>query len=299
MPESGIDFIPRAEVLSYEEMIRLVKLLVSMGIKKVRITGGEPFVKKNLIDFLGELCAVPGLEEVKLTTNGVLAAPFVEDMKNMGIASINLSLDSLDRERFTTITRKDELNKVMDCFHEILKHNIPLKINMVVMDSNQEDIIPMVNLAKDYPVDVRFIEEMPFNGGLETYHPSLNYVQIIDQVRCIYTSMKKLVDQEGSTSYSYQIPGHIGKIGVIASYSRTFCGSCNRIRITAKGTLKTCLYDNGVLDLKKMIVNGATDNDLKLAFISAFNSRPKDGFEAENSTAGLSTSRESMTTIGG
>lgn len=299
MPESGIDFIPRSDLLSYEEMLRLVRLLVKMGIKKVRITGGEPFMKKDLIYFLDQLCKIPNLDEVDITTNGVLAAPYINSMKKMGINSINLSLDSLDKERFAAITRRDEFDSVMDCFHKILKHDIPMKINMVVMQDNIDDILPMINLSRDYPVDVRFIEEMPFNGGEEEYQPSLNYVEIMDRIKSVHPAITKLTDKKGSTAYRYQIPGHKGKVGVIAAFSRTFCGSCNRIRITAKGTLKTCLYDNGVLDLKAMIVNGATDEELKTVLLSALANRAKDGFEAEKSIISHSSSRESMTTIGG
>lgn len=297
MPESGIKFVPRQELLSYEEMLRLVHLLVQMGIKKVRITGGEPFVRKDLVKFLEKLSEIEGLE-IHITTNGVLTKQYLPILKKINIKSINLSLDSLDKKRFHKITRRDEFENVMDCFHAILDYDIPLKVNTVVMEDNIEDIIPLVDLTKKYPVNVRFIEEMPFNGSND-YKPSLSHTEILDHIKRAYPILNKIKDEEGTTAHNYDIPGHIGSVGIIAAYTRTFCGSCNRIRITAIGELKTCLYDNGVLNLKALITNGATDDDLRYALLNAFSNRSKDGFEAEKGVNYANASRESMTTIGG
>jgi cyclic pyranopterin phosphate synthase len=298
MPNEGMKFLPREEILSYEEMERLIKLLVSMGIRKVRITGGEPFVKKDMIDFLERICAIDRLEEVHITTNGVLTAPYIPKLKEIGIKSVNLSLDTTDKEKFKKITFRDEYDKVMESFHSFIAHGIRLKINMVVMDNqNTEDILPMVKLAQDYPVDVRFIEEMPFNGDSHEFTtPKWNYKQIIAHIKEQYPEMQPASQPPHSTSSNYVIPGFKGEIGVIAAYSRTFCHDCNRIRITAKGTLKNCLYDNGVLDLKSLLREGKTDKELQEILIKIFKTRPKDGFEADQYRE---SSYESMTTIGG
>ena len=295
MPESGIKFVPQKELLSYEEMHRLVKILSEMGIKKVRITGGEPFVRKDLIHFLEKLSRLP--IELHITTNGVLTTPYLSKLKAIGVKSINLSLDSLDRHRFAEITRRDELDKVMDCFQAILDHDIALKVNMVVMKDNQDDILPMAALIEKYPVAVRFIEEMPFNGS-NGFKPSLSHSEIVTKLAEQYPRMKPLKFESGETAYKYKIEGMPGELGSIAAFTRTFCGSCNRIRITAKGQLKTCLYDNGVLDLKDLLKNEVSDDEIKTALATAFRSRPKDGFEAEKDSKNLS-SRESMSTIGG
>jgi len=298
MPNEGMTFLPREEILSYEEMERLITLLVSMGIRKVRITGGEPFVKKDMINFLERICKIDRLEEVHITTNGVLTTPYIPRLKEIGIKSVNLSLDTTDKEKFKNITNRDEYDNVMESFHSFIEHGIPMKINMVVMDSeNTDDILPMVKLAQNYPVDVRFIEEMPFNGDSHAYStPLWNYKKIISHIMEQYPEMKSTPSGPHSTSSNYNIPGFKGNVGVIAAYSRTFCHDCNRIRITAKGTLKNCLYDNGVLDLKSLIREGKTDPELKEVLKQAFRTRPKNGFEAERTR---DNKFESMTTIGG
>ncbi len=301
MPEEGIDYVKKKELLTYEEMDHLISLLASMGIEKVRITGGEPFVRKDMLEFLFNICKIPGINKVNITTNGTLTAPIVGDLKKMGIHSVNLSLDTLDADRFFQITRRNAFNKVMETFHELIKHELPTKINAVIMaGKNTEDILPMVALTKEYPVSVRFIEEMPFNGSGDHY-PTLewNYKRIIQHIKEAYPSLEKLPDPPHSTSYNYQIPGHLGSIGVIAAFSRTFCGTCNRIRITPQGMLKTCLYDNGVFNIKNIMRAGASDEQIKATFLEAIGNRAKDGYEAEqNRQFGFPVS-ESMSTIGG
>lgn len=301
MPEEGINYVAREELLTYEEMDRLMSLLASMGIEKVRITGGEPFVRKDMPEFLFNLCRIPGIKKVNITTNGTLTAPIVGDLKKMGISSVNLSLDTLDADRFYHITRRNVFPKVMDTFHELIRHGMPTKINAVIMaGKNTEDILPMVGLTKDYPVSVRFIEEMPFNGTGDHY-PTLewNYKRMIEHIREAYPTLEKVPDPPHSTSYNYQIPGHQGNIGVIAAYSRTFCGTCNRIRITPQGMLKTCLYDDGVFNIKNIMRAGASDEQLQTTFLEAIGSRAKNGFEAEQNRQFGFPASESMSTIGG
>ncbi len=300
MPAEGISYVPKMELLTYEEMERLVRILAEMGISKVRITGGEPFVRRDLVGFLHKLVGIPGIDEVHITTNGVLTTPYVAELKAMGITSVNLSLDTFDRQRFQEITRRDEFDRVLDCFHALLDHNIPTKINAVVMEGrNTQDIVPLTELTRQYPVSVRFIEEMPFNGK-GSHYPVLVWThrKILEVLQQHYPTIEKIPDSPTSTSYNYQIPGHQGTVGIIAAFSRTFCGTCNRIRLTAQGTLKTCLYDQGVMDIKKILREGASDDLIRQAFAQAFRNRAKDGFEAEQQYRQQSVS-ESMSTIGG
>jgi len=301
MPEDGLNWLSRKQLMTYEEMLQSCSLLVKMGIEKIRITGGEPFVRKDIMKFLTALSELQGLKELTITTNGVLTAPYVADLKKIGVNSVNLSLDTLDSGRFFSITKRDEFGNVMKTLDALLKHDIDVKINAVVMDGkNTQDIIPLVELTRDLQVSVRFIEEMPFNGDGHIYTGlKWDYVKILDEIKMHYPAIKKLDDPQYSTSYNYQVSGHKGSVGIIAAYSRTFCGSCNRIRITPEGELKTCLYDNGVMNIKDLLRQGISEDELKDRLLNAFNNRAKDGWEAEHQRAGSVGIHESMATIGG
>ena len=300
MPEDGLNWLARKELMSYEEMLRACTLLVKMGIQKIRITGGEPFIRKDIMRFLTALSKLEGLNELSITTNGVLTAPHVAELKNIGVRSVNLSLDTLDASRFFTITRRDEFSAVMATMDELLKHDMEVKINAVVMDGkNTRDIIPLVELTKQLPVSVRFIEEMPFNGDGHVYQGlSWDHVRILDEIKAAFPAIKKIADPLYSTSYNYHIPGHKGDVGIIAAYSRTFCGTCNRIRITPQGTLKNCLYDDGVLNVKDLMRAGKNDDTINQTLLQAFNNRVKDGWEAERLVENTGV-HESMAAIGG
>lgn len=300
MPEEGIDYVPKEALMSYEEMLRIVRLLAGMGIEKVRITGGEPFVRKDMMDFLRALSQMAGLRQINITTNGTLTAPLVPELKKMGIRSVNLSIDTLDKERFFQITRRDEFGKVMQTLEALLKHGISTKINAVVMEGkNEADLLPLAMLTKDSPVDVRYIEEMPFNGEGAHYQKLWwDHRRILEKLKEHFPSIEKLPDPPASTSSNYKIPGHQGTVGIIAAYSRTFCGTCNRLRLTPQGQLKTCLYDRGVFNIKDLMREGASDEQVRTAFLDALGNRAKDGFEAEKRRFQFPVS-ESMATIGG
>lgn len=301
MPEDGLNWLSRKELMSYEEMLRACTILVNMGISKIRITGGEPFVRKDIMKFLTALSNLNGLDELTITTNGILTAPYVRQLKSIGVRSVNLSLDTLDAGRFFAITRRDEFAAVMLTLDELLKHDVKVKINAVVMDGkNTQDIIPLVNLTKEMPVSARFIEEMPFNGDGQIHETRLSWdhIRILEEIQSTHPQIQKLTDPAYSTSYNYRIPGHKGDVGIIAAYSRTFCGTCNRIRITPQGTLKNCLYDDGVLNIKDLMRLGKNDNTIKDYLLTALNNRVKDGWEAEKLVVKTGM-HESMAAIGG
>lgn len=300
MPEEGIQYVDKKELLSFEELERIVRVFAQLGINKVRITGGEPFVRKGIMEFLQTLSEISGINSIHITTNGTLTESVVPELQSLGIKSVNLSLDTLDAGRFYTITRRDSFDRVMTTLTELIEHDMPTKINMVVMSRhNIEDILPMIELTKHLPVSVRFLEEMPFNGtGTHEGIAVWDHVKILDYIKSHHTGLYKVDDGPNSTSMNYKIPGYRGSIGIIASYTRLFCGTCNRIRLTPTGLLKTCLYDDGVFNIKDLIRAGATDDILAQTLIEALSHRAKDGHEAERNRSWHKIS-ESMATIGG
>ena len=298
MPAEGIAYLPEKKLLSWEEMLRIVHVLNQLGIRKVRITGGEPFVRPGLMDFLQELAKIENLE-ICLTTNGVLLENHLDSLLNLGIKNVNLSLDSLDSERFFKITRRNDFDQVYRNLMRMIEANFIVKLNAVVMHGmNETDILPLVNFTEKHPVSVRFIEEMPFNGsGLVEEKLFWDYRRILSHIKSEFPHIEEVPMAYGETSKNYHVPGFMGDVGIIAAFSRTFCGSCNRIRVTSLGQVKTCLYDDGVFDLKDYLRLGVSDEDLKNTMIKIFGERPKDGFEAENNRKGVIN--ESMTSIGG
>lgn len=300
MPESGLDWTPRRELMTTSEMLRICTLLVKMGIDKIRITGGEPFVRKDLLPFLHSLSTISGLQELTITTNGLLTAPFIPELEKMGIRSVNLSLDSLDRDRFAAITRRDGLAKVLGTLDALLANGIAVKINAVVMeDRNIEDIIPLAELTQSLPVSVRFIEEMPFNGMARDASLAWNYQRILNHLRERFPTLKKAVDEPHATALTYDISGHKGRIGLIPAYTRSFCGSCNRLRITPTGTLRTCLYEPGQLNVKDRIREEQTDEMLVRLIRNAVMKKPLDGWAAAHGLIANNIAHQSMATIGG
>ncbi len=301
MPNEGIDFVKQDKLMSYEELLRTAHILSKMGISKVRITGGEPFLRKNIMYFIKQLSMIEGINKIAITTNGTQTLNHLDELISYGVKSYNLSIDSIDKDRFFDITRRDYFEKVWNCFEEMSKRDVNLKLNAVVIkDRNIEDLNPMVGLTKEKDISVRFIEEMPFNGTGANYQKlEWDYKKILSHIESHYGKATKLQDEKNSTSLNYQIPGHKGSFGIIPAYSRTFCGTCNRLRLTPKGIIKTCLYDEGIFNIRDLIRAEATDEQIKEAVIEAVGQKYKDGFEAEAKRTKSPNVTESMTTIGG
>ena len=301
MPDEGIDFVKQSQLMSYEELLRVASVLSKRGISKVRITGGEPFLRKDIMYFIKKLSEIKGIDKIAITTNGTHTLRYLDELLTYGVRSFNLSLDTIDKERFIDMTRRDYFDTVWECFEEMSKRDLDLKLNAVVIKGrNIEDLIPMVGLTRDRDVSVRFIEEMPFNGkGANYQNLEWNYKKILQHLEGHYGVATKLQDKKSSTSLNYKIPGHLGSFGIIPAYSRTFCGTCNRIRLTPMGVIKTCLYDEGIFNVRDLMRAGATDEQLLEAVQSALGQKYKDGFEAESKRKRIPNISESMTTIGG
>jgi len=300
MPEHGIDIVKREELLTYKEMYRITRVLSELGVDKVRLTGGEPFVRKDFVNFLESLSFNKKLKEINITTNGALISKYIDDLEKMKINAINLSIDSLNREKFFEITRRDVFPKVIQTYHDLLKSNLKLKLNMVIQSGvNTDEIIDFIELTKNDKVAVRFIEEMPFNGeGIREVKEVWNYTKILKTINAHYQKVENVVSGKSSTSKNFKIPGYKGTFGIIPAFTRTICTDCNRIRITSTGLFKNCLFDDGVFNIKDFIRSGASDEELKQLFISTVQQKPKNGFIAEANRGNNSVS-ESMSTIGG
>ncbi len=300
MPAEGIPYEPQAHLLSYEEITRLLRVLGNIGFQKVRFTGGEPFLRKDFMKLLESVSAIKDYNSIHITSNGTLLQKHIAALKQLGITKINLSIDSLDRKRFHKITRRDDFDKVMETFHMLMENGFKVKLNAVIMKGiNTQDIIPLAELAKDHAVDVRFIEEMPFNGGYKENLEMYSARDIHSDLRAHYPDLERLSSKHGDTASLLSIPGYKGNIGVIAAFSRTFCNTCNRLRISAKGEIKSCLYDDGVFNIRDYMRSGVTDEELADKFREIIRLKPKDGFEAEKMRKAPTAAMQSMSSIGG
>jgi cyclic pyranopterin phosphate synthase len=296
MPPEGIEFVPRSEILSWEEAARLVRICARLGVRKVRVTGGEPFVRRGLVDFLRTLRTIDDLHTLAITTNGVGVAPRVAELAAIGVDAVNLSLDTLDRDRFREIARADALDAVLATLDALLATSIRVKINTVVAPGRNDDEIPaLAGLARERSVDVRFIETMDFVGGAVT-HAVWTGEQILARLRAAYPGIAPL-PETGATARLYTVPGFAGRLGIIAGHSREFCATCDRLRLTARGALQNCLYGDGVLDLKALVRGGAGDDEIAAALVDVVAHRQRDGFEAH--ARRLTLRGESMSAIGG
>lgn len=296
-PESGVPFIPHDEILRFEELERFVRILTALGITKVRITGGEPFSRRGCVDFMARLKAMPGVESLYITTNGVKTARFLDDLADLGISGINLSLDTLDPKRFWQITRRDYLDSVLETLRGALQRKIPLKVNSVVLpDTTDEEIRTLAELAREYPLTLRFIEIMPFSGT--TRAEKLTSDNLLHRLQTIFPDMVTCLNPNlPTTARTFSHPGFIGALGMINGHSRLFCATCNKVRITPEGILKTCLYDNGSLNLKELVRGHASDQTIVEKIRRCIQNRFANGHEAEK--ASQRTTEPSMGMIGG
>lgn len=264
MPSQGIQKLDHDDVLSYEQLHRVASAAVAMGVEKIRITGGEPLVRKGIVEFLARLKQIPGLKKLVLTTNGVFLEEMAEDLRRAGVEGINISLDSLRPETFSRITRGGELNRVLAGIAAAEQAGFEsLKINMVVMRGvNDDELIDFAALTLKKPIKVRFIEYMPTLQEKNWQAQMVPGDELISRLSRHFSLQKEShIALDGPASY-YRIAGAAGKLGFITPISGHFCQECNRLRVTSAGMLKSCLFDGGGVSLKPLLDHG-TDAELQ------------------------------------
>lgn len=299
MPEEGIPLREKDCFMNSEELIQIATTFVELGVKKIRLTGGEPLIKKNIDQVLKELSKLP--VEIALTTNGVLLDTYHDLLKECGVQNLNISLDSLKEERFNSISRRDYFSRIMRNILLMLKSDFKVKINVVLMKGvNDDEVIDFIEWTKDKAVDVRFIEFMPFDGNNWNSEKKVSAKEILEKVSSTYGADKiiRKLDSPNDTARNYKIEGFKGSFGVISSVTNPFCSTCNRIRLTADGKIKNCLFSQQETDLLSVLREGG---ELKPLIVESIHSKFKErgGIgDFEKNTSGFLLNR-SMVRIGG
>lgn len=298
MSEEGIENISHEEILSYDEIIRICKVVANLGIKKIKITGGEPLVRKDIINLIKEIKLIDGIEEVTITTNGVLLYDVAEELYEAGIDAVNISLDTLDRKKFFNITRRDKFENVFKAIDKLIDLNVRVKINcLAIKEHNLDEIVKIASYSKYNNIDVRFIELMPIGYG-KNYTGISNEV-ILNLLEDEYGEFKKVKAKRGNgPAVYYKNDNFRGYIGLISAISNEFCEKCNRVRLTANGFLKLCLHYNKGIDLKEPIRNKITDKELENIIYDAIRNKPL-GHNFYNDSNIKNIESKSMVQIGG
>ncbi len=270
-PRDDANFLPSEEILSYEELLRLVRIALNIGITRFRLTGGEPLLRPGLAEFVAQITAIPGIEDLSLTTNGLRLQDNLEKLWQAGLRRINISLDTLDKKKYAAITGSDSLEEILQSIKQALKVGFdPVKINVVLLKGVNEDITDFIRLAFDSPLHIRFIELMEFSP-VDGYF--LSAEAVLEKLK--QKGQLKLFQLPGSgPARYYQLEGMKGSLGFITPYSHHFCLGCNRLRISAKGELRTCLFAAKTYDLKNLLRNGASDKTIKEFFLAALTEKP-------------------------
>lgn len=280
MPPEGIDLAESKNILRYEEILRLVRLSASHGVSKVRITGGEPLVRKGIVEFLRDVASVPGIKDLSLTTNGVLLKDYAQKLKDAGLKRVNVSLDSLKRDRFEKMTRGDNLKEVLEGLEEAQKVGLtPVKLNMVVIkDFNDDEVVDFALMSKTKPYHIRYIEYMPFNTQEGWQRDKcITAKEIKERIEKAVEPLEPVVDTDGAAGPArrYRFHGAPGEIGLISPVSEHFCGSCNRLRLTSDGKLRTCLFSDNEIDLRTPLRDGSPDEVIEKILLAAVREKPK------------------------
>jgi cyclic pyranopterin phosphate synthase len=276
MPEL-VQFLPRSELLSFEEIERFVRVATTLGIDKIRLTGGEPLVRRDLPVLVEKLAKVPGIVDVGLTTNGVLLAPMARTLYDVGLRRINVSLDTMDPGRFEKLTRRPGFEKVIEGILAAKAAGFdPVKVNAVaIRGETDEDVVPLGRFAREHGLELRFIEYMPLDAGNAWERDKVLYAsEILELLSREFGPLSPAPDQDPrAPAVDYDYADGLGRVGLIASVSRPFCGSCNRVRLTADGKLRNCLFALDETDIRALIRGGAPDEDLARALVDSVSAK--------------------------
>lgn len=278
MPDEGIELIPHADILTFEEIIRVVQVFATSGISKIRLTGGEPLVRRGVVDLIHRIGQVQGIDDLSLTTNGVLLESFAERLSAAGLKRINISLDSLRPGKFHQITRRDAFHRVWAGIEKSLQAGLyPVKLNVVAMRGfNEDEIIDFARLTIERPLHVRFIEYMPAGEG-QTWKPEdvLTIDQIRERIETLMPLSEENSENHNGPALTYRWEGARGRIGFISPVSRHFCQRCNRLRLTSNGKLRPCLFSDDEVDLRRPLRNGCDDRKLGELLELALRRKPR------------------------
>jgi cyclic pyranopterin phosphate synthase len=260
MPAEGIAWIPRKDVLTFEEIARVVRVLAGEGVSKVRITGGEPTVRKGIEELIAMVASTPGIEEVAMTTNGTTLFKKAGDYQAAGLTHINISIDSLRRDRFREITRTDSFDKVLEGIERAVAAGFAsVKINTVVMKGvNDDELCDFVSFVKDWPVNVRFIEFMPFDGNAWDRSKMFTYQDMLGTVQSRYV-LEPIERRSGAVAKDFRVVGAMGTVSFVTSMTEAFCSDCNRLRLTATGEFKPCLFMMPNVNVRDVMRGGGDD----------------------------------------
>jgi len=277
MPEEGVELKEHGEILRLEEIRRVVEIGAQVGIRKVRLTGGEPLIRRDLARLVGWISSIPQVDDVALTTNGVLFAGMAAELKAAGLHRVNVSLDTLDANKYRYITRNGELNQVLQALEQALELGFhPVKLNTVIIRGfNDDEIMELCRLAYTRPVHIRFIEFMPV-GELQYWSSDkiISCEEIRQNIEKHYRLTPGRVSRGNGPAKYYHMEGGQGSIGFISPMSNHFCNECNRLRLTADGKIRGCLYDEREIDVKKVLREGGSDEEIRKLFIRAINMKP-------------------------
>lgn len=267
MPDADPKFGPREEVLTFEEIERVARVAARLGVRKLRITGGEPLIRRNLAHLVAALRSIPGIDDIALTTNGILLAERAAELYEAGLRRINVHLDTLDRERFLRITRRDEIHRVLAGIEECLRLGYsPIKINAVAVKNLVEpDIVPLARFGRERGIEIRYIEFMPLDAqGLWDRDRVLTADQMLGMLGAEFGPMVPVPDADPrAPATEYQFADGVGGVGFIPTVTKPFCLNCNRIRLTADGKLRYCLFAIEEMDLRGLLRTGAGDDELE------------------------------------
>ncbi|MEE3244496.1 MAG: GTP 3',8-cyclase MoaA [Bacteroidota bacterium] len=270
MPHDGIPLSPRSHLMTADEIETFAKVFVDHGVTKIRLTGGEPLVRKDFTAILARLAKLP--VKLSITTNALLTHRFIEDFKRYGLHDINVSLDSLNAEKFKLITRRDQYKKAFENIEQLIEEGFYVKVNVVLMKHfNEDEIVDFINLTKARAINVRFIEFMPFDGNAWNKEKLVSQAEVINRVTDHFgvEALQPFPNEKNFTARNFKIEGFQGTFGIISSVTNPFCDSCNRIRLTADGKLKNCLFSNEETNLLKPFREGEKLEELIDAALNA------------------------------